>query len=160
MCYRNENETYQAPSDTGECSCHARVPSCGDRAHVRAERRPSVEPEPSEPEHKGAEGDEGDIVGPKVDEFSGTTTAQDPRVGETSDSGPNLDRTAASIIQDAPLETPTVEAPCPVRDGGVDGGDPEEAKDHGGHHPSTLCDGTHQNGDGDSTELELEEAVK
>lgn len=95
-------------------------------------------------------------MGPKVDEFSRTTAAQDPGVGETSHARSNLDRTAAGIIEDAPFEAPSVNAPSPARDWAVDEGDPEEAEDHRRHDASALCDRTHQNANSDSTKLELE----
>lgn len=155
-----KERTDQAPSDAGKGSSHAGVPTSGDGAHVRAESRASVEADPSEPEHEGAEGDEGDIVGPKVDKLARTAATEDPGVCEATDARANLDRAATGVVEDAPLEAPAVETPSPAGDGGVDDGDPEEGEDHGGHEATALCDRAHQDAYSDSTELELEEAVE
>jgi hypothetical protein len=152
--------THQAPSDTRKRSSHARVPRGVDRAKVGAKGGASVEAEPAEPEHEGAEGDEGDVVRPEVDEFALATAAKDPGVGEATDAGADLDRTAPSIVEDAPLEPPAVDVPGPAGDGAVDEGDPEEAEDHRGHHTTALGDGAHEDTDGDGAELELEERVE
>ncbi len=133
----------------------ARVPAGHGGAQVGAEGGAAVEAEPAEPEQGGAEGDEGDVVGPEVEHHLLVAAAEDPRVGEGGDAGADLDGPAAGVVEHAVLESPAVDVPDPAGERAVDEGGPEEGEDHGGDDAAALRGAADNEGGGNGAEHHL-----
>lgn len=153
-------EIEQAPYDTGEGRSDTGVPSSDGGTKVCTKSGASVEADPSEPKHERSEGDERDVMGTEVDELAFSTSAENPGVSETAQTGADLDRASTSVVEHTPFESPTVDVPNPARDGCVDDGGPNESEDHGGENTTTLGHRAHQDGHGNGRELELVERVE
>lgn len=59
-------------------------------------------------------------MGSEVHHHLFVSAAKDPGISESRDTGTDLDRDTASIIEDSILESPAVGVPYPVSHGAVD----------------------------------------
>lgn len=97
---------------------------------------------------------------PEVEHHLLLAPAEDPRIGESGQTGANLDGAAAGVVKDAPVEGPAVDVPHPVCQRAVDERQPEEAEDHGGEHAAALRHGADHEGAGHRGEHHLVEGVE
>lgn len=145
----------EAPSHGGEHGSEAGVPAGHGGAEVGAKGGATVEAEPAEPEEDGADGDEGDVVRAEVEHHLLVTATENPRVGESRDTGSNLDGTTTGVIENAVVVCPAIDVPGPAGNGAVDQGSPEEDEHHGREHATTLSDGADHESGSDGAELHL-----
>lgn len=145
----------KAPSHSGEHGSQAGVPAGHGSTKVSTEGRATVETEPAEPEEYGADGDERNVVGAKVEHHLLVAATKDPGVSESRHSGADFDGTAASIVKHTILESPAIGAPSPISDGAVNECGPEEDENHSRDDATTLGSGSDHECGGDGTELHL-----
>lgn len=148
-----EKDPGHGAEDTGQVG----VPASHDSAKVGTERGATVEAEPAEPQEDGAEGDEGDVVRAEVEHQLFLSASEDHGVGERGHTRDDLDGSSACIVEDTPVECPSVGAPNPACNGAVDDGCPEEDEDEEGDEAATFSDGACSDCGGDGAELHLVE---
>jgi hypothetical protein len=143
------------PSDGSEHGSQVGVPAGHGSTKVGTEGGTTVEAQPTEPQEDGTEGDERDVVRTEVEHHLFLASSENHRVGKSRHTRTDFDGTASCVIEDTPLEGPSVGTPNPASDRAVDESSPEEDEDHAGNQATTLSDGTNDNGSSNSTELHL-----
>lgn len=81
--------------------------------------------------------------------------SEDPRVCESTQTGTDLDRPTAGVVQNSPFECPSVDIPWPTRHRCVYDCGPDEDEDHHWDETATLGARTDDDSSGDGAELHL-----
>jgi hypothetical protein len=115
-----ESVIQDAPGGSTEHSSQAGVPASHDGTEVSTECGTTVESEPSEPQKDRAESDQRDVVRAEVEHHLLLTLSKDPRVSERRKTGSDFDGSAAGVVEDTVLETPSVDVPYPASNWAVD----------------------------------------
>ena len=129
------------------------VPASLHGSQICPERRPSVEPKPTEPKKDRTQYNQGYIVRTEIRHHLFLPFTQYERVCQSGHAGAYLDGPAPSVVLDPILETPAVDVPSPASDGTVHEGGPTENKNQHGKDTTSLSDGACRNGGCSGAEL-------
>jgi len=147
-----ENPGEQQPGEGGDGSGEVRVEEGGDGDGVGSELVAGVETEPAEPEERGADGEEGEVMGGVFLVRGPSADIQD--AGERGHAGAGMDDDAAAVVLDAPGGEETV-APDHVDEGEVDEEEPGDEEDEVGFEVDAVGEGAADEGRGDDRDHHL-----
>ena len=143
-----------APRERGSCGCRVRHEEGVDGDSVRCETGACVEPEPAEPEQRGADNDVRHVAGLQA---GVTALAEQQRCGHGGHGGVDVDNRAAREVERAKVEQPAVAGPHPVGDGRVDQRYPGNQEDEVGGELEPLHHRSRDQGRCDDGEHHLED---
>ena len=135
--------------------CETRVPARHGSTKVGAESRSAVEAEPAEPEEDGTDGDQGDVVRTEVEHHLLVTSAKNPRISQSRNTGTDLDGATTSIIHYSVLKGPAVHVPSPAAERAIDQCRPDKNEDHCRNNATPFGGGSNNQGCGYAEELHL-----
>lgn len=136
---------HQYPGDSTDGGGQVGDNASHDGAEIRGQGGTTVEAEPSDPEEDGAEDDVGDVMR-SVRETGGLgvagALAEHDGEGEGGGTRRDMDGSTTGKVETTKLERPTVRIPCPVGDGIVHDGGPDENKDDAGQDAGAIYSST------------------